>query len=586
MSKHGRYLFQISIAKVAFMSIFLAATYTLPSADYVVARYERVIVLALFLAANAVAIYGYSFRETHGMTALRTLFVLDLFFIVYLAKYFSTNHGLLVLMLMVFILFETLAVSRILGLTALAGSIVVMVVVGRFSPPSAYLTGVSAPIVELLYASLMFVITYGFAYSVVTRHLHLIAEGEDLTKELADSAVASELGRNAVVTRNQQLSTLLQISESLSSSLEVDRLFMNFEQAIRNSVGFDNFSLLVYDPQKNAFRVLVDRKEYFELEDSKFVLPDKGVIGQVYNRNTSYMVSSAKKDPLVAEHPECAIDLGSLISVPLCYHDEVLGVLTLESAKEHNFTVEQLRFVESIAPLVAIAVNNLVTYQVIKTASTRDKLTNLLNYFAFTQRFYELLESAYRRQKPLTLIMIDIDDFKLVNDTHGHLAGNTVLAQVGALLIPFFRRSDLVARYGGEEFAIVLNGTPIDVGLVIADTLREAIAETGFLGGDQPLVRLTASMGVTSTEDEGLEFVARPSRRHDDDHYVENLEEIAEKMIARSDAAMYQSKHKGKNRVTACESARVEHKDFTDYRRVAPEGALPTVKKKLIWKPN
>ncbi len=86
---------------------------------------------------------------------------------------------------------------------------------------------------------------------------------------------------------------------------------------------------------------------------------------------------------------------------------------------------------ESIAPLVAIAVNNVMSYQLIKTASTRDKLTNLYNYFAFTQRLYEMIENAHRKQKPLTFVLMDIDDFKKVNDTYGHLAGNTVLAQLG-----------------------------------------------------------------------------------------------------------------------------------------------------------
>jgi len=570
--------------KVAFLTLFWVATFFMPPPEYTLPIAERVVVLLLFLLANAVAAYGYCFREARGAATLRTLFALDLFFILYLAKYYLAYQSLLGLLLVGVILFESLVVSRALGAVALGFSVATVLVVAYLSPAEAGYFHLGGAWLGVLYTTLILLVTYGFAYSVVSHHKQIMREGEVLTQELTDSTVASELACREVVVRNQQLSTLLQISESLSSSLEVDRLFMNFRQAIHNSVDFDNFSLLVYDAEVSAFRVIASGGEYYDLADARIVPLDRGVAGHVYNRGTSYLVASAARDPLVAELPETAGGVGSLMAAPLFFQDDILGVLILEAETEGKFSHEQMRFVESITPLVAIAVHNVVSYQLIKTASTRDKLTNLYNYFAFTQRFYEMLENAQHRQRPLTLLLLDLDDFKLVNDTYGHLAGNTVLAQMGELLTSFFRRSDLVARYGGEEFAVVLNGTPMDIGLVLADTLRQALEETEFLGGTQPVVRITTSIGVSSTQDEGIEFVVRPSRRRDDDHYVENLEEIAEKMISSADAAMYLSKHAGKNRVTASQNSRVEPKDFTQYRKKAPEGALPRVDKKPSWK--
>jgi len=546
LSTKARYLLEISLVKVAFLTLFWATTYSLTPATELWFPYVRELVLVLFLGANAACIYFLCYREVPAKPILRTLFGLDVFFTFYLANFLYTSHGLLLLMLAVLILFETLVVSRALGAVALVYSVALAIVVVRYSVPVICLFGEMPESLVVFYYALILCLVYGLACFVMTHHRKLMSEGEALAKELADSAVDSEISRQDIVKRNQQLSTLLQISESLSSSLEVDRLFKNFGVAIRNSVLFDNLSLLVYDPEVNSFRVLVTRDEFFDLADAHYFPIDKGVAGYVYNHGKSYMVDSSETDDLLAEVPDFPSDIGSFICVPLYYQDDILGVLSLEGVEQGQFSNDDLAFVESISPLVAIAVNNVISYQAIKTASTRDKLTNLHNYFSFTQRFYEMLETSHRRKKPLTLLLLDLDDFKQVNDAHGHLAGNIVLTQVGELLISFFRRSDLVARYGGEEFAIILNGTPVDIGLVVADTLREMFVETEFLGGGKPKVNLTVSIGVSSTEDRNVEFIARPSRRHDDDHFVENLEEIAEKLISSADGAMYNSKRRGK----------------------------------------
>ncbi len=584
MSRTARYLLEISLAKVIFLTLFWVSTYLLRPATELWFPYVRELVLFLFLLANAICIYLLCYREVPARPILRTLFALDVFFTLYLANFLYASHGLLLLMLAALILFETLVVSRALGLVALVYSIVLTLVVSRYSVPIAGLFGNIPKALELFYYILTLCLAYSLAYFVVTHHRHLMVESEALAKELADSTVDSEISRQEIVRRNQQLSTLLQISESLSSSLEVDRLFKNFGVAIRNSVTFDNFSLMVYDPEVNSFRVLVTRGEFYDLADAHYFPIDKGVAGHVYNHGKAYLVESVEEDALLAELVDFPRDIGSLICVPLYYQDDILGVLSLEAKEPGQFSPDDVAFVESITPLVAIAVSNVVSYQAIKTASTRDKLTNLHNYFSFTQRFYEMLETAHRRKKLMTLLLIDIDDFKQVNDLHGHLAGNVVLSQLGELLISFFRRSDLVARYGGEEFAVVLNGTPVDIGLVVADTLREMVSETEFLGGGRPRVNLTISIGVSSTEDKNIEFVARPSRRHDDDHFVENLEEIAEKLIAAADAAMYNSKSRGKNRVTASEASVVLQKNFTEYRGAAPEDALPRIAKRPLKK--
>ncbi len=161
-----------------------------------------------------------------------------------------------------------------------------------------------------------------------------------------------------------------------------------------------------------------------------------------------------------------------------------------------------------------------------------DELTRLASRRFFSRQFPREVARAARYGRPLTLILCDIDDFKRINDTAGHAAGDQVLAQFGARLMPLLRRGvDWIARIGGEEFAIVVPEVDQGAG-ALAERLRAAVAEKGFAAGDAPL-RVTASFGVCT--------VASVSAKD---------QKLAQRMLRVADAALYRSKHEGRNRVT------------------------------------
>nr|WP_321445740.1 GGDEF domain-containing protein [uncultured Cohaesibacter sp.] len=157
----------------------------------------------------------------------------------------------------------------------------------------------------------------------------------------------------------------------------------------------------------------------------------------------------------------------------------------------------------------------------------RDNLTRLANRYAFVRRGRNMLQQAHLQQTPLSLILLDADHFKSINDNHGHLAGDLALQHLAKILSQTSRESDVVARWGGEEFAILLRGADLQGAFGFADRLRERISSTPFYWNGKQ-VQITMSAGVTEWQQDD-----------DDLHH----------MIIRADEALYKAKSKGRNQV-------------------------------------
>lgn len=161
----------------------------------------------------------------------------------------------------------------------------------------------------------------------------------------------------------------------------------------------------------------------------------------------------------------------------------------------------------------------------IRYQAEHDGLTDLLNHRTIAERLGQEMKRASRDQRPLSVVLIDIDYFKKVNDTYGHLAGDLVLKEMGKIFSSSIRAYDSVGRYGGEEFLLILPNCPIDAALERAEQLRKAI-ETRSIAYGENLLKITASFGVVST-----------------DHF----EDEPEVVIRAADAALYQAKNSGRN---------------------------------------
>jgi diguanylate cyclase (GGDEF)-like protein len=176
-----------------------------------------------------------------------------------------------------------------------------------------------------------------------------------------------------------------------------------------------------------------------------------------------------------------------------------------------------------------MALSNLKLHETLRSQSIRDPLTGLFNR-RFMEESLELeLRRATRNQRPLGVIMLDLDHFKHFNDTFGHEAGDTLLRELGTFLQSNIRAEDIACRYGGEEFTLILPEGNAEVTLQRANFLREAIKRMDVKHRNQPLGRITASMGVALFPEHGR---------------------TRDALLTASDDALYRSKEEGRDRVT------------------------------------
>jgi diguanylate cyclase (GGDEF)-like protein len=184
---------------------------------------------------------------------------------------------------------------------------------------------------------------------------------------------------------------------------------------------------------------------------------------------------------------------------------------------------------------VARALENVDRHYVVSRAAVTDKLTGLANRGQFNEMLVAALESARRYRHPVGLIMLDVDNFKRVNDTYGHPQGDLVLKQVADAVRANSRDADTPARYGGEEMALILPHTDLEGAYAIAERVRTAVEDLAVrrLDGDGDPLRITASLGVAASEGE----------------------REGEALVADADAALYRAKHSGKNRTERADAA-------------------------------
>ena len=253
---------------------------------------------------------------------------------------------------------------------------------------------------------------------------------------------------------------------------------------------------------------------------------NSAIVEKVLRSGTPYLNNSYSFELRVPFSKE-SVFIRSILCYPLMRRGERIGVIELINKADGAFTREDQSLVEMMLNPLSIAVRSVNLFEDAERLTITDDLTKLYNYRYLMKYLEADVKRCLRYKKKVSLLFIDVDGFKRINDTFGHLVGSQALAEMGQVFKRIVRETDVVGRYGGDEFVIVLPETPLNGAMVIAERIRKKVEECEFVAQNLS-IRLTVSLGVANCPKHTL---------------------TAEGLIKKADAAMYRAKELSKNSI-------------------------------------
>jgi diguanylate cyclase (GGDEF)-like protein len=354
------------------------------------------------------------------------------------------------------------------------------------------------------------------------------------TTFLLINAVFRKLTQTSASLRQRvaELTTLNDVGRAMNSTLQLDELLQQIARSTLSAL--ERATVLtvgLWNEKEHAFRF----RAFTRGEDApadRWSPRGEGVTAWVLQNKAPLLVRdlAGEADTFSIGPLDVPSGIRSWMGVPLVVYDEIVGILSVHSLERSAFGDDDLRLLESIGQQAAAAIENARLYEL----ATVDGLTQLYVRRYFDQRLDEEWRRSARYHTPFALILIDLDDFKALNDRYGHPVGDRVLRATAGIVKRKMRAIDIPARYGGEEFAILLSRATTADAMTVANRIRADIAAYRLPVGDGE-VSITASLGVAS--------------------YPECGDVDALELLHRADLALYEAKEAGKNRVCAYRAA-------------------------------
>jgi diguanylate cyclase (GGDEF)-like protein len=330
---------------------------------------------------------------------------------------------------------------------------------------------------------------------------------------------------DALASRVSELATVHAIGREILATLEPQRIFEIVERECRKIFEVDFFFIGILDRETNEIRIAYRAAGEEAPTETSRPLSD-GLAAWIFREKRALYIddTSAGEQALPFRPHMVNKDVRSVLAVPLLVGERVVGVLSLQSRRPRAYDEHQLSVLATIAQQAAVAVENAHHY----TLATVDSLTGLHLRDYFFRRFEEEYVRVRRYAGAFSILMLDLDGFKEINDRHGHLAGDRYLRALGAAIRARMRGADLACRYGGDEFCILLPETDLAGARPIAERLRQALARL-VVDVEDASLRTTVSIGIAS--------------------YPEHDTGDIKGLLLRADQALYQAKRAGRDRV-------------------------------------
>jgi diguanylate cyclase (GGDEF)-like protein len=327
------------------------------------------------------------------------------------------------------------------------------------------------------------------------------------------------------------LEALMDAAAAVLSADSLDETFGRIAARLAELVPFDDLVIYEVDPTRTRLgAVFADGRWIDEVMAESFDIGE-GLTGFTIARGETSNVARSDLHPASKVVPGTEQEPEALVCVPMVVEGETIGALNVyRSGEDAAFSAQEAHVVERFCAMAALAFNSARQRERLRTLARTDSLTGMLNRRAYYERLSEELARAKRLEAPVSVVLLDIDHFKPVNDEHGHAEGDRVLQAIAANLEATVRADETVARYGGEEFSLIAAGAGTEQAVELAERIRAAIGEVDVHGR-----AISASAGVATWPQDG---------------------DNPDRLLEAADAALYTAKRAGRDRT--CVAGRVE----------------------------
>ncbi|HWL65035.1 MAG TPA: diguanylate cyclase [Actinomycetota bacterium] len=334
-------------------------------------------------------------------------------------------------------------------------------------------------------------------------------------------------------SRDQLRKSIQRVGDTLRSTHDMKQLLESVLATAADAVQAEAAVFWAFTPTREELHPSISRGT--EIDPLVRVGVGEGAVGLVAERATPVLIpNQAAGGPRFSRYePRFPV----AVAVPVYSQDKIRGVLALyrEDPRKH-FTEQDVEMVTFLAEQGGTAIENVLLHEEAQRLSITDGLTGIWNRRYFQMQFRQVLATATRFDRTFSILLLDLDHFKRVNDTYGHRRGDEILVEFSQRVTTMVREVDTFARYGGEEFACLLTETEMSGALTTAEKIREAVRREAFGEGEEPQLHLTVSIGVATYPDHGDSFVS---------------------LIEAADKALYRAKQTGRDQVCVAERLRL-----------------------------
>src|SRR5246127_2243526 len=308
-------------------------------------------------------------------------------------------------------------------------------------------------------------------------------------------------GTGTQLTRHTQEVTIFHdVAKALASALDLDSILQTIMEKMAEYFRPDTWSLLMVDEPKDELYFAIAVGDAAEALKTVRLKMGEGIAGWVARHGEPLIVPDVYNDPRFAKRIDemTKWKTRSIVCMPLKSRQHVLGVIQLINVGLSEFDENEIFFLNALCDYAAIAIENARAVEKIQELTITDDCTGLYN----ARHLYKTLETeVYRSSRfnyEFTVLFIDLDHFKQVNDTHGHLIGSKLLAEIGYLIKAQLRLIDYAFRYGGDEFVVLLPQTGKDAALFVARRLRDMLRTNTFCKEEGLNLNVRASIGLAT----------------------------------------------------------------------------------------